>query len=90
MTPERKAEIKAATPENPIRLTPEEEAELREESAHRFQMNVGAGRFHLKAKPGTPAAEALALQHKGMNTAAIARQLEFSESSMARMLKLVY
>lgn len=90
MTPERKAEIDAATPENPIRLTPEEETELREENAGRFQMNVGAGRFHLKAKPGTTAAEALALKDKGMNTAAIAHQLEYSEGFMARMLTRIY
>lgn len=89
-TPERQKEINESTPENPVRITPEEEKEMREANKSVFQASVGSGRFLLKAKPGTPAAYALVMSARGASNAAIAHGLEISEDRVKDMLALMY
>lgn len=87
MTPERKQEIKAATKDNPVYLTDEEVAELREVSESRLRMAVGAGRFVTPVKAGSKADEALKLKNKGNSNAVIAQELGLAESSVRRILE---
>lgn len=90
MTPERKQEIKDATKENPVRLTFEEEQELREASPHRFQTDFGAGRYLVPARRGTRGARMLELKGAGYSEAEIAEQMGVKETSVSRVLERVY
>jgi DNA-binding NarL/FixJ family response regulator len=90
ITQARQEEIDSATKENPVTLTAEEAAELRMRHKHRFQMDVGAGKYVLPAVEGSPAAKALELKDKGLSNAAIAQELGLAESSVRSILGKTY
>jgi len=90
ITPERQKQIKAATPENPVDLTPEEEAELRTQRLTQFQHDVGAGKFRLKAKPNTPAETMMKMKNQGLSHSDIAMELGMKESAVERVLERTY
>ena len=86
MNPERKQEIKSATSENPAHLTQEEMLELRDENPNRLQHDIGAGLVTIPIEPGSYAARAVDMKAKGMNSAAIALELEMSVTTIRRLL----
>lgn len=90
MTPERKAEIKAATKDHPATLTQAEVDELRAESRHRFQADFGAGKYIIPAKPDTPADKMLDMKLEGKTNAEIAEALGLAESSVRRIISQTY
>lgn len=90
MTPERKQEIKEATKESPVRLTFEEEAELRKRNRNQFQTDVGAGRFMVQAKRGTRGAKMLEMKAAGYSITEIAETMGLKATSVSRVLERVY
>ena len=90
ITPDRQKQIDEATPENPVDLTPEEETELRTRNRTRFQYDVGAGRFRVKAKPDSPADKVLILKDQGLSNSAIAKELDLNETNVRQILSRVY
>jgi hypothetical protein len=87
---ERKREINNSTPENPVLLTAEEEAELREASMNVLRVSVGSGRLQIQTRPGSPADKALKLKDKGLSDEAIAAELNLDSRGVKRMLERTY
>jgi hypothetical protein len=92
ITPERKKLIDAATPENPVNLTREEEVEMRTLNRTRFYHDVGTGRFRVKARPGSSADTILKLKNQGLSNSEIANELgiDIDESAIERTSQRVY
>lgn len=86
MAPARQEEINESTLENPVHLTWEEIDAM--DPMH-VQHGIGAGRFTMDPKPGSPAEGMLRMKHAGYANAEIADAMGLSESSVARILRSV-
>lgn len=87
---QRQEEIDSATKNNPVNLTDAEAAELRMRNKNRFQMDVGAGKYRLRAKAGTPAARALEMSRAGYTANDIGATLELKPDAVTRLLERTY
>ena len=86
----RQSEIDSASPENPVRLTAEEVAELRIRNRPRFQRDVGAGCFLLPAKDGSSAHAAHQMHNDGRTNAEIGNVLGRTEDQIEGLLSVTY
>jgi hypothetical protein len=86
----RQEEIDSATKNNPVDLTDAEAAELRMRNKNRFQTDVGAGKYRLRAKAGTPAARALEMSQAGYTSRDIGDALELTPDAVTRILERTY
>lgn len=84
MAPARQEEINESTPENPVHLTWEEIDAM---NPMHVQHGIGAGRFTMDPKPGSPTERMQQMKTAGYSEAEIGDAMGLSESTVKRLLR---